>query len=53
VGYWYGARFEGVLDAIERDDYILRAEYSERRKVSTWLKMAWLGASLTLQHIAR
>jgi phytoene/squalene synthetase len=53
AGYWYCARFEGVLDTIERDSYILRAEYSERRKLSTWLKMAWLGISLTLQHIAR
>jgi phytoene/squalene synthetase len=53
AGYWYCARFEGVLDAIERDSYILRAVYNERRKLSTWLKMAWLGVSVTLRHIAR
>ena len=53
AGYWYCARFEGVLDTIERDGYILRAEYNERRKVSTWLKMAWLGISITLRHIVR
>jgi phytoene/squalene synthetase len=53
VGYWYCARFEGVLDTIERDGYILRAEYDERRKFSTWLKMPWLGVSVTLRHIAR
>jgi phytoene/squalene synthetase len=53
VGYWYCARFEGVLDAIERDGYTLRAVYNERRKISTWLKMAWLGVSLSLRHIAR
>jgi hypothetical protein len=53
VGYWYCARFEGVLDTIERDGYILRAGYNERRKLSSWLTMAWLGVSLTLQHIAR
>ncbi len=29
VGYWYCARFEGVLDVIERDDYTLRAVYNE------------------------
>ena len=52
VGYWYCARFEGVLDAIEHDGYLLRAEYNERRKLSTWLKMAWLGVSITLRHIA-
>ena len=53
VGYWYCARFEGVLDAIERDDYILRAEYNERRKLSVWLKIAWLSVSITLHHIVR
>ncbi len=52
VGYWYCARFEGVLDTIERDGYILRAEYNERRKLSTWLKIAWLGISITVRHIA-
>lgn len=52
VGYWYCARFEGVLDTIERDGYILRAEYNEWRKLSTWLKIAWLGVSLTQRHIA-
>lgn len=53
AGYWYCARFEGLLDTIERDGYILRAEYNERRKLSAWLRMAWLGVSVTLRHIAR
>jgi len=53
AGYWYCARFEGVLDTIERDGYILRAAYNERRTLSTWLKMAWLSVSVTLRHIAR
>jgi phytoene/squalene synthetase len=53
AGYWYCARFEGVLDTIERDGYILRAAYNERHRFSTWLKMAWLGAFVTLRHIAR
>jgi phytoene/squalene synthetase len=52
VGYSYCARFEGVLDTIERDSYILRPVYNERRKLSTRLKMAWLGLSLTQRHIA-
>ncbi|HUW15164.1 MAG TPA: squalene/phytoene synthase family protein [Anaerolineae bacterium] len=52
AGYWYCARFEGVLDTIERDGYILRAEYNERRKRSTWLKMARLAVVITLRHIA-
>ena len=53
AGHWYCARFEGVLDTIERDGYILRAEYNSRHKRSTWLKMAWLGVSVTSRHIAR
>lgn len=53
VGHWYCARFESVLDTIERDDYILRSEYYERSKISTWLKIAWLGVSITLRHLAR
>jgi phytoene/squalene synthetase len=53
VGYWYCARFEGVLDAIERDEYVLRSEYKERHKFSTWLKLAWLGVSVTFQHVTR
>lgn len=53
VGYWYCARFESVLDTIERDGYTLRAVYSERRNLSTWLKIVWLAVSVTLWHIAR
>jgi phytoene/squalene synthetase len=53
VGYWYCARFEGVLDALERDEYVLRAEYHERHKLSTWLQLAWLGVSVTFQHVTR
>ena len=53
VGYWYCARFEGLLNAIERDGYVLRAVYDERRKLSTRLRVAWLGLSVTLQHVAR
>jgi hypothetical protein len=52
VGHWYCARFESVLDTIESDAYILRPVYNER-KLSTWLKIAWLGVSLTLRHIVR
>jgi phytoene/squalene synthetase len=53
AGHWYCARFESVLDTIERDGYILRTEYNERSKLSTWLKMVWLTISLSIQHIAR
>jgi len=52
VGYWYCARFEGVLDTIESDGYTLRAVYNERHKLSSWLRIAWLGVSVTLRHMA-
>ena len=51
AGYWYCARFEIVLDTIERDGYVLRDSYDERRKVVTWLKFAQLGVSLSLGHL--
>jgi phytoene/squalene synthetase len=53
VGYWYCARFEGVLDAIECDGYKLRAAYRERRRLSNWLKIPWLSASVALRHVTR
>lgn len=53
AGYWYCARFESVLEAIERDGYRLRAKYNERCKIITWLKMAWLAISISLQHYTR
>jgi phytoene/squalene synthetase len=53
AAHWYCARFEGLLDIMERDGYVLRAEYGRRRKLSTWLRMAVLAASVTLQHMAR
>ncbi|MES0360908.1 MAG: squalene/phytoene synthase family protein [Anaerolineales bacterium] len=51
VGHWYSARFEVVLDTIEKDGYVLRDNYHERQRISTWLKIAWLGVSLTFSHI--
>lgn len=51
AGYWYCVRFEVVLETIERDGYILRPEYNERRKLITWLKMAGRGVSLTFWHL--
>lgn len=51
VGHWYCARFEVVLDTIEQDEYILRKEYHERRRVSTWLKIVWLAVYLSIYHL--
>jgi phytoene/squalene synthetase len=39
AGYAYIARFEVVLDAIEKDGYLLRADYPERKSNRAALKM--------------
>lgn len=41
AGAAYIARFETVLDAIERDDYHLRREYNERKTPRGILRMVW------------
>ena len=53
VGHWYCARFLAVLDTIERDEYLLRDTYNEGRRVSTWIRIGWLGISVTIRHFAR
>jgi phytoene/squalene synthetase len=53
VGHWYCARFEGILDSIERDRYLLREAYPENRNLLAWLTFAWIPISVTLRHIAR
>jgi phytoene/squalene synthetase len=53
AGYWYCLRFECDLAAIEKDGYILRANYNERRKPSTQLKLIKLATTLTMQHVSR
>jgi phytoene/squalene synthetase len=49
----YCARFECVLRTIERDNYILRSIYHERRKISTWLSMFWISFGVIIRHITR
>ncbi len=46
---WYCARFEHILDTIEKDGYRLRADYSEE-KAFRYLVMVGLAASVTLRH---
>jgi len=53
VGYWYLARFEGLLNAIERHDYVLRAAYDERHRLSSVLRFAWLPVSVSVRHLGR
>lgn len=53
VASWYCVRFECVLDAIERDGYVLRSKYSERRNPSTLIRMLRDGLRVTFEHFAR
>lgn len=41
AGFAYTARFEWMLNAIERDNYHLRFEYPERKSLRAGLWMAW------------
>lgn len=45
AGYSYIARFEGVLDLIERDDFVLRDAYPETKTPTATLAM--IGSALT------
>lgn len=51
AGAWYCARFEIILDAIERDGYHLRAGYAERHSWKTWVKMLALAVVVTARHV--
>ncbi len=37
---------------IERENYTLRASYDGRRSLSGWLRMAWVGVRVAIQHFA-
>jgi phytoene/squalene synthetase len=45
AGFAYTARFEWLLDTIERESYCLRPQYSERKSIGTGLRMSWLALS--------
>jgi phytoene/squalene synthetase len=53
VGHWYCARFEGVLDAIEQDGFLLRRSYRDRRRLSSWINIAILGLRVAVRHNRR
>lgn len=42
AGFAYMARFEWLLDTIEKEGYLLRPEYSERKNAGAVLRMCWL-----------
>jgi phytoene/squalene synthetase len=45
AGFAYTARFEWLLDTIEREGYTLRPQYRERRSPRAGLRMSWLALS--------
>ncbi len=45
AGFAYMARFEWLLETIEREGFYLRPAYSERKRVGTGLRMSWLTLS--------
>jgi phytoene/squalene synthetase len=52
AGVWYCARFERLLDIIERDGYRLRCEYHECHSLAAWVEMIGLGIIVTFKHFA-
>ena len=50
--YAYIARFEWLLDTIEREGYLLRSQYDERKSTRTGLWMGWLTLSSALNYRA-
>ncbi|MBC8507122.1 MAG: squalene/phytoene synthase family protein [Anaerolineales bacterium] len=53
AGHLYCLRFEGVMDTIENDGYILRSEYAERRKLGTFFKSVELVVSVSVCHVVQ
>ncbi len=49
AGCAYSARFEWLLDTIEREDYYLRPQYRERKSLAPGLRMGWLALSSLVQ----
>lgn len=41
AGFAYIARFEWLIETLEREDFKLRERYDERRRLSTGLRMIW------------
>ena len=52
AGALYAARFEGVLDAIEREGYCLRRDYSDCKGGRMMLRMARQGLAAVITHTA-
>ncbi len=49
AGFAYMARFEWLLDTIEREGYRLRQQYNERKRIGNGLRMSWHTFSSMIQ----
>ena len=52
AGFAYTARFEWLLDTIEREGYCLRPQYNERKRIGNELRMSWQTFS-SMIHVRR
>ena len=50
AGYAYAARFEWLLDTFEREGYLLRPHYGERKSIGTGIRMM-LSAFSSMIHL--
>ena len=53
AGYAYIARFEGVLDAIEQDGYLLKPDYADSKKLAAATQAGWSTISSIYQRRRR
>ncbi|MBM3146140.1 MAG: hypothetical protein FJ010_14445 [Chloroflexi bacterium] len=53
AGHLYCLRFEGAMQAIEADDYLLRAAYPGRGMLKSLSKVIWLFVTISLQHLGQ
>ena len=50
AAHWYCARFEPILDVIERDNFRLRQDYDEYKSLKSRWRAIWLAGKLTFRH---
>ncbi len=50
AGYAYIARFEGVLQMLRRDDYLITTDYHGRLRLTAGLRTIWSTLMLSLKH---
>lgn len=51
AAYLYYARFKGVLDTIERDQYVLRKRYSRKKNLFSYLNIVYMACSAAYMHL--